>query len=166
MIIYFDTTSWARLFETGTSTIDQESFAMSEIIRRRSELNLDFVTTKFQIDQMYSKVNSISITEEEKLVFQRAVAVCEELATEFRTYINTELLEFQKSVKLCHKEDSIHIVSAWKLKASNFITADNELFDTKKREIEKTLSNQWHPGIDTHQHKIYILNPIEFLDSF
>jgi hypothetical protein len=158
--LYFDTTTWVRLFETGNPKIDAERTA----IQRICEQNMEIITSQFQLAQMYSKKNSRSIPPEENELFAKAISVCEFRATtppKFDPYYGSILREFSDKTNLQHREDKIHLILAWLNEADFFITTDGELYNTEKLSIEVVLAGMVHPHAQGNFHKMTVLNPTD-----
>jgi predicted nucleic acid-binding protein len=165
--LYFDTTTWVRLYEEGDSKIIAERDATTKIITCKNDLEI--ITSQFQLRQMYSKVNSHSIDPNKREAFRKAVATCEVITTstpKFDPYCEHHLKDFSSRVTLRHNEDKHHIILAWMKEADFFITTDDELYNTQRIDIENTLNNMIHPSSAINYHKVRILNPIEFCRIF
>lgn len=159
--LYFDTTTWVRLFETGNEKIINERNAIHSICTQK----FDIITSQFQIRQMYSKKNSNSISAQQKSAFEQAIATCESIAIEpprFDLYYGNYLKEFTSKTQLQHQEDRIHIVLSWLYRVDYFITTDYELFKTEKSSIEVALAGMVHPTTPNNFHTVNVLNPVDF----
>jgi len=165
--LYFDTTSWIRLFETITDENSRnEQQSISDILELRDNGRIELVSSKFQINQLYTLSNSANSSENKKNAVLQSIALCLECcgdSTNNSPYCKQELDEFMNESQIQHKEDGRHIVTSWIREADYFITTDRELYRDKKSEIEKSLNKMWHPLISTHSQRVEIINPIQFL---
>ena len=165
--LYFDTTSWIRLFETITDDNSRnEQQSIDAILTLQEEGRLEIISSKFQLNQLYTLSNSSNSSKNKKNAVLQSIALCLECcgdSTNNSPYCKPELDEFMAGSKINHREDGRHIVTSWVLEAGYFITTDRELYRDKKSDIEKTLNKMWHPLISTHSQRVEIINPIEFL---
>lgn len=165
LTVYFDTTTWIRPFEDNSNERPSQERNAINIILEEIGSN-EIISSKFQLDQLYSKVNSKDNSEDEQDAFAKSIALCLQNTgntTKTTPYCKQEVDELIFNTKLKHREDAYHIAIAWLRIADYFITTDGELYDEKKSIIEKTLNGMWNWGVDSHTHNMTIINPIDFL---
>lgn len=166
MKIYFDTTTWIRIYE---ELDDQTQIEERDAIDSLLELLQDddeILTSKFQINQMYSFLNSANRSNDEKDAITKALAHCEEkcrILDSSDPYCKAETDELIQEASLNHREDARHIVISWRKEADYFITTDRELFHDKRGAIENALNKMWHPTAAGNSKRLIVLNPIDFL---
>lgn len=167
MKLYFDTTTWIRLYETNLDKKNQqEQDAIDDILQKIDEESLIIISSKFQLNQLYSLSHSVNNSSNKNDAIAKAIAHCLEttgITTNTSPYCKQELDEFMVESKIQHKEDGRHIIIAWIREADYFITTDYELFKDKKSDIEKALNKMWHPLSPIHSQRMSILNPVGFL---
>jgi len=165
--LYFDTTTWIRIYEVITNEKSgNEQEAIDKILDLREQKTMEIVSSKFQLNQMYTLVNSSASSENKKDAVAKSIAQCLECcgdSTKTTPFCQQELDEFMTKSKIQHREDGRHIVTSWIREVDYFITTDQELYKDKKSEIEKTLNKMWHPLISTHSKRVEIINPIDFI---
>ena len=154
--LYFDTTTWIRLYENLTEDYTKlEQEAIDDILDEKNNTLFEIISSKFQVDQLYTLLNSSNTSENKKDAIQKSIAQCIEntgQTTQTSPYCQQELDEFMLESKINHREDGRHIVTAWIREANYFITTDRELYKDKQIDIEKALSKMWNPLSQLHYH--------------
>jgi len=165
LTVYFDTTTWIRPFE---------DIADERPIQERNAINIileeigsnEIISSKFQLNQLYSKVNSKDNSADEKDAFAKSIAQCLQNTkdtTKTTPYCKQEVDDLIFKTKLNHREDAYHIIIAWLKLTNYFITTDGELYDGKKTIVEETLNGMLNWGVESRTHNMVIINPIDFL---
>lgn len=159
MKIYLDTNAWVRPFEQGNSLVNQQCNAMGNIL----DQNYNIISSKFQMRQL----NYLTRTERDidnKLNYQYAKDLCEVTCpnsiTKY-TYFKPTMDDLVQRTMLSDNEDAIQISIAWIRGADYFITADNELYHTKKIIIERSLT-EIIPPLGYNTKNLKILDPVQF----
>lgn len=158
MKIYLDTNTWIRLFEQGNTIVNLQCDAVGDILNQ----NFDIISSKFQIRQ-FSHLIKHEPNIDKKQNYQYGKDLCELTCSksiqEF-TPCTTEARQLIKKTMMNDYEDALQIVIASIRGAEYFITADNELYTTKKQIIEKSLTTIF--PVNTYTHNLQILDPIQF----
>ena len=159
MKIYLDTNAWVRPFEQGNTIVNLQKIAMDKLL----EQNFDIFSSKFQLQQ-FGRLIRTELNLDRKLNFQYARDLCEYTcpnSIKIHTYVKRESDQLLQQTMMNDNEDAIHIVIAWLRGAKYFITADDELYDTKKFIIERSLQRiSPIPGMTPEN--LQILDPINF----
>lgn len=171
MTLYLDTTCWYRPFEEhSVQARKDEQSAITTILEKNKENPNDFgiVSCLMQINQIYSKKNSLGTSEERKKVLDLIITVIEEHAVDIDSNppgINPLLRPFTDATQLHDNEDARHILTAWIRGAEYFITTDYSsiLNYNSNCEIENYLSSQNHPVLGTTEHTVKIRDPVSYL---
>lgn len=159
MKIYLDTNAWVRPFEQGDAVVNRQKIAMDELLVQ----NFDIFSSKFQFNQFGDLIRDEPVLDR-KLNFQYARDLCEITcpnSTKLHTWVKRESDQLIAKTMMGDNEDAVHIVIAWLRGAKYFITADDELYATKKSLIERKLQTiPPIPGMDTENLEIF--DPIGF----
>jgi len=154
--IYLDTNAWIRNFEQGNTIINSQCEAVGDILENHFEI----ISSKFQIKQFsYLIQNESDINK--KTIYQSAKELCESFCPiSSKQFIpcRTEARQLMTAATLNDYEDALHIIIAMMSNAEYFITADDELYCTKKRVIERSLPTI----IPSITHNLQIVDPVEF----
>lgn len=159
MKIYLDTNAWVRPFEQGDRIVNLQKVAMDELL----EQTFDIISSKFQHKQ-FGRLIKYEPDLERKQNFQYARDLCESTcpnSIKVHTYVKNEAEQLVQQTMMNDNEDAIQIVIAWLRGAEFFITADDELYYSKKNRIERSLSNII-PPLGFHPKHLQILDPILF----
>lgn len=156
MKIYLDTNAWIRNFEQGSAIVNSQCEAVGDIL----ESHFDIISSKFQIKQFSHLIqNEPDINK--KIIYQSAKDLCESVCPNSSNRFipcRMEAQQLKTSATLNDYEDALHIVIAKMSAAEYFITADDELYQTKKHVIERLL-----PAIvPSTTHNLQIVDPVEF----
>ncbi len=169
MTLYFDTTCWYRPFENHTvqSRINEQE-AIISILEENEKDNVGYeiLSCEMQVNQVYSKRNSLNISPEHKLLLQSIIDSIEMHtgnSTENNPFNVTQFLNpFLAATSLPDREDAKHILTAWILKVDYFITTDYTtiLNINDNRQIENFLDSQIHPALGTLGNVVEIRDPV------
>jgi len=166
--LYFDNNIWLRPFQKNSGRSEKEAEAVNTIVENCCE-NYEVITSDFQENYFLGTKNSLTLSTNNKDAFAKGLAVCLSITNQTRKrdpYCYNEIKEFEKKVNIKDSEDRVHIVLSWRKEVDYFITADKELYETKKKEIEEELEKMYHPTANNKTNKMQILNPITFVDQF
>lgn len=142
--------------------------AVKKIILKRQGV-YTITTSEYETKFFEQTQHSRSLTNQKKGAFAKAYSLCKVAVIDFeKTDPNcyNEINEFHKKVCLNDTEDRYHIVIAWMKEVDYFVTADRELFSTRRKDIEKTLGDMYHILAKNNNHSMEVLNPIEFVKRF
>jgi len=157
--IYLDTNAWVRPFEQGDRIVNLQKNAMDDLL----DQGFDIISSNFQFKQFSRLIRDTSILDK-KQNFQYARDLCEHIcpnSIKLRTWVKPQSDKLIEKTNMNDNEDAIHIVIAWLRGVKYFITADDELYDTKKNLIERSLQTiSPIPGMITDNLEIF--DPIEF----
>lgn len=164
--LYFDNNIWLRPFQTNSGRSEKEAVAVNLIIEKCCE-NYRIITSEFQENYFFGTQHSRTLSNDQKDAFAKGLAVCQSVAEETKDlFCNHDIETFSTKVNLNDREDRVHIVLAWRKEANYFITADKELYESKKSEIEEALEFLNHPTANNNTNKMQILNPVPFVEQF
>lgn len=172
MTIYLDTTCWYRSFERHkVQERISERNAILSILEENEKDNKEFkiVSCKMQINQIYSKWNSLDTDEVQKTLLRSIIASIKFHAGDSVSgnpyQVRQFLDEFLTSTDLPDVEDARHILTAWILRADYFLTTDYTtiLNVNADHRIESFLDSRIHPILGTVGRSIKILSPVSGL---
>ena len=168
MSLYIDTTCWYRPFENHTiqARIDEQE-AIFSILEENENSNpvFEILSCQMQVNQVYSKRNSLNTSPDEREVLQLIIDSIEDhTGNTTNNNPNTRpfLDSFLNATNLSDKEDARHILTAWVLGADYFLTTDYTtiLNVNDNRQIENFLDSQIHPLSGALGNIVEIRNPI------
>ena len=166
MKIYLDVNAWMRPFQINSEKTKNEADAVANIVTNSSG-KYEIITSEFEINFLYGTQHSRSLDEKKKEAFAKALAFCESVTNndEEDPSCSDDVKKLHETLKLNDREDRWHIIVAWRKQVDYFITADRELYDTRKKDIEGFLESLWHITAPNNTHSMKILNPIPFASS-
>lgn len=156
MKIYLDTNAWIRNFEQGNAIVNSQCDAVGDIL----ENDFDIISSKFQIKQFGHLIQNESDIDK-KIIYQSAKDLCEiTCPNSSKRFIpcKIEARQLMTAAMLNDYEDAMHIMIASMSGAEYFITADDELYNTKKHVIERQVS----AIAPSNTRNLKVVDPIEF----
>ena len=166
--LYFDNNIWLRPFQRNSGRSENEAVAVLKIIENCCD-DYKIITSEYQENYFMGTQHSISLSNNDKEAFAKGLAVCQGITDQTKKkdpHCYHETKNFKNKVHLNDHEDRIHIVLAWRKKTDYFITADKELYQSKKKEIENELKQMYHPTAKKNTIEMKILDPITFVSVF
>jgi len=158
MKIYLDTNAWIRQFEVGSTLINNQCNAVGDILNQQ----FNIISSKFQFKQFSHLVQHES-NPDKQINYQCAKDSCEAFCPKSIkqfTPCQSEVSQLLQSTMMNDHEDAVQIIIAAIRNAEYFITADDELYSTKKIIIEREVSRIVPSGINSNN--LQIVDPILF----
>lgn len=174
MKLYFDTTTWIRTVETPSDIFKRkEKEAITEILElnEKQPNEYEIISSKTQLNQLYTKKNSLRTEQVMKDSLEYVIAAIEEKTnTSCKNdpwNVNQFLDSILKNTGLPDKEDAKHITIAWINNADYFITTDwrSILNLNKTNIIENSLKNLIHPNNGNSGYEVKIIDPVCFMNE-
>lgn len=158
MKIYLDTNAWVRQFEVGSNLVNNQCNAVGDILNKQ----FDIISSKFQLRQL-SHLTRNESDPQKQINFQCAKESCEVFCPKSIkqfTPCTREVNQLLQRTMMSDREDAFHIVIAALNGVEFFVTADDELYSTKKLIIERELPTIIPLG--TNSNNIQIVDPVQF----
>ncbi|MEM3172742.1 MAG: hypothetical protein QXE82_04295 [Candidatus Nitrosotenuis sp.] len=151
-----DTNVWIRNFEQGSIIINSQREAVGDIL----ESHFDIISSKFQIKQLSHLIQN-ELNADKKIIYQSAKDLCELTCPNSSKRFTLCRMEAQRlftTAQLNDFEDALQIIIASMSGAEFFITADDDLYQTKKHTIERLVP----VIVSSITHNLQIVDPVEF----